>query len=67
MFITPFSDTIVPERLLGRCYVLFYKTFQNSLVKGINQEHVFVCEHKYLGKPKYFAKIKVFLIIFGKL
>ncbi|VDO63669.1 unnamed protein product [Heligmosomoides polygyrus] len=59
VFITPFVDTVLAERLCGRCIVVPLKTAINNVIEGVDPTDVFVCECRYLGKPRYFTKIKV--------
>lgn len=58
VFITPFVDTVLAERLCGRCIVVPLKTAINNVIEGVDPTDVFVCECRYLGKPRYFTKIK---------
>ncbi|WKX90196.1 hypothetical protein Q1695_009217 [Nippostrongylus brasiliensis] len=58
VFITPFIDTVLAERLCGRCMVVSVKTALNNVLEGWNPNDVFVSEYRYLGKPRYFAKMK---------
>ncbi|VDN25205.1 unnamed protein product, partial [Cylicostephanus goldi] len=58
VFITPFIDTVLAERLSGLCMVVSVKTALHNVVEGIKPSDLYVCECRYLGKPRYFAKIK---------
>ncbi|EPB66290.1 Bromodomain protein, partial [Ancylostoma ceylanicum] len=58
VFITPFIDTVLAERLSGLCMVVSVKTALHNVVEGVNPNDLYVCECRYLGKPRYFAKIK---------
>ncbi|KAE9416160.1 hypothetical protein Angca_009177, partial [Angiostrongylus cantonensis] len=58
VFVTPFIDTVLAERLCGKCVVICLKTAINNVVEDINPKDVYVCECRYLGKPRYFAKLK---------
>ncbi|KAJ1355467.1 Protein polybromo-1 [Parelaphostrongylus tenuis] len=58
VFVTPFIDTVLVERLCGRCVVISLKTAIHNIVEGIDPKDVYVCECRYLGKPRYFAKLK---------
>ncbi|VDM60949.1 unnamed protein product [Angiostrongylus costaricensis] len=58
VFVTPFIDTVLAERLCGKCVVMSLKTAINNVVEDINPKDVYVCECRYLGKPRYFAKLK---------
>ncbi|VDO49624.1 unnamed protein product [Haemonchus placei] len=58
VFITPFIDTVLAERLCGKCMVVPVKVAMHNVVEGINPTDLFVCECRYLGKPRYFAKLK---------
>ncbi|CAD6186179.1 unnamed protein product [Caenorhabditis auriculariae] len=58
VFITPFFDTVLAERLIGQCTVVFVKTFVNNEIRGVEPNDVYACEWRYHGKPKYFLKIK---------
>ncbi|KAK6728994.1 hypothetical protein RB195_006197 [Necator americanus] len=58
VFITPFIDTVLAERLSGLCMVVSVKTALHNVVEGVNSNDLYVCECRYLGKPRYFAKIK---------
>ncbi|KIH62927.1 hypothetical protein ANCDUO_06783 [Ancylostoma duodenale] len=58
VFITPFIDTVLAERLSGLCIVVSVKTALHNVVEGVNPSDLYVCECRYLGKPRYFAKIK---------
>ncbi|KAK6057679.1 hypothetical protein COOONC_04764, partial [Cooperia oncophora] len=59
VFITPFIDTVLAERLCGKCMVVPVKVAMHNIVEGVDPNDLFVCECRYLGKPRYFAKIKV--------
>ena len=59
VFLTPFQDNVLAERLLGNCQVVSLKTFTNNEIFDIDPKDLYICESKYLGKPRYFAKIKV--------
>ncbi|KJH53535.1 BAH domain protein [Dictyocaulus viviparus] len=58
VFITPFIDTVLAERLCGKCVVISLKTAINNIVESVNSKDVYICECRYLGKPRYFAKLK---------
>ncbi|PIO52481.1 hypothetical protein TELCIR_26213, partial [Teladorsagia circumcincta] len=58
VFITPFIDTVLAERLCGKCMVVPVKIAMHNVVEGVNPNDLFVCECRYLGKPRYFTKIK---------
>ncbi|CAB3407587.1 unnamed protein product [Caenorhabditis bovis] len=58
VFITPFRDTVLADRLRGKCVVVSHSTFTTKLINGYEKEDIYLCEFKYHGKPKYFAKLK---------
>ncbi|CAI2310230.1 unnamed protein product [Caenorhabditis sp. 36 PRJEB53466] len=58
VFLTPFRDTLLAERLRGRCAVVSISTYTAKIVSEYSEEDVYLCEFKYHGKPKYFAKLK---------
>lgn len=58
VFLTPFQDNVLAERLQGICQVVSLKTYVNNEIFGFEAKDLYVCESKYLGKPKYFVKIK---------
>ncbi|CAI5439479.1 unnamed protein product [Caenorhabditis angaria] len=58
VFITPFRDTVLTNRLRGTCLVVSYQTFVSRKIGGFEEDDIYVCESKYYGKPKYFGKFK---------
>lgn len=58
VFVTPFSDTVLVERLRGTCLVVSVATWRNNEIEGFPEKDIYVCESKYFGKHKYFVKIK---------
>lgn len=58
VFLTPFKVTIAADRLRGKCAVVSLSTFAHKILADFQEEDVYVCEYKYHGKPKYFAKLR---------
>ncbi|CAI4231619.1 unnamed protein product [Auanema sp. JU1783] len=58
VFITPFQDMATADRLVGKCMVVFFKTYLSHSIGGYDEKDVYVCESKYFGKPRYFQKLK---------
>lgn len=57
-FLTPFKATIDAGRIRGKCAVVSLSTFTQKVLTDFSEDDVFVCEYKYHGKPKYFAKLR---------
>uniref|UniRef100_A0A5S6Q9E8 Protein polybromo-1 n=1 Tax=Trichuris muris TaxID=70415 RepID=A0A5S6Q9E8_TRIMR len=58
VFITDFFDKIDTQRIIGKCCVMFVKSFFKYRPVGFMDEDVYVCESKYLGRVKHFKKLK---------
>ncbi|KAF1768252.1 hypothetical protein GCK72_000064 [Caenorhabditis remanei] len=58
VFITPFRDTLLADRLRGLCCVVSLATFSTKILTDFSEEDVYLCEYKYHGKPKYFSKLR---------
>uniref|UniRef100_A0A8R1HJA9 Protein polybromo-1 n=3 Tax=Caenorhabditis japonica TaxID=281687 RepID=A0A8R1HJA9_CAEJA len=58
VFVTPFRDVLLAERLRGHCVVVSHATFIAKILTDYQEEDVYLCEYKYHGKPKYFSKMK---------
>lgn len=58
VFLTPFRATILADRLQGRCAVVSLATYTTKILSDFREDDVYLCEYKYHGKPKYFAKLR---------
>ncbi|TKR92680.1 hypothetical protein L596_007287 [Steinernema carpocapsae] len=58
VFLTPFTDTVVANRLQGKCLVMYADDFLKRKAVGFDEKDVFVCEQRYLGKQLHFKRLR---------
>uniref|UniRef100_A0AC34FD39 Protein polybromo-1 n=1 Tax=Panagrolaimus sp. ES5 TaxID=591445 RepID=A0AC34FD39_9BILA len=58
VFLTPFKDSVTVERLRGKCCVMFAEDYLKSKPIEFDENHIYVCESKYLGRKQHFKKLQ---------
>uniref|UniRef100_A0A914YR62 Protein polybromo-1 n=1 Tax=Panagrolaimus superbus TaxID=310955 RepID=A0A914YR62_9BILA len=58
VFLTPFKDSVTVERLRGKCCVMFAEDYLKSNPIEFDDDNVYVCESKYLGRKQHFKKLQ---------
>ncbi|KAI6241398.1 hypothetical protein M3Y99_00367700 [Aphelenchoides fujianensis] len=59
VFITPNRASVSLDRLRGKCCVLHLDDYLRSKPKDFDEQDVFVCEYKYLGRKLHFKRFTV--------
>jgi protein polybromo-1 len=57
VFLTPFKDTVTVDRLRGKCCVIFAEEYLKNKPEDFDDNDVYVCESKYLGRKQHFKKL----------
>ncbi|VDN28243.1 unnamed protein product [Gongylonema pulchrum] len=59
VFLTSYYDTVTVDRLIGKCHVMPVRRFMRQKPKGFDDDDVYVCECRYMGRQLHFKKLKV--------